>query len=700
MAYTALEKMREKNRERFGKDVGPMQPPICEGSETGMDLKSAALRFLRERCEGLRFSPEIETEEAESKQYRGTSIRPNQIPYNMEMDINRRCLEKTLESFLVTGTAENAYPVYYSFFEIFLGRYGESKRMVELLSEYEENGSSLLLKHRDHYSHSVNVFALGLALYETNARYRESFCRFYQLGEKTEAERAGFFLRFWGLTALFHDIGYPFELPFEQVLSYFEVDHQERGEGCPYLSYHGLESLTALSEEAQKHFEAVTGQRFTSIGDLLAWDIARKLGEPYSFPPEYLQDIVRDKPSEPERFGYYMDHAVFSALRLYRQLEKTLGAENLSQEHIDALTAILLHNSIFKFAIAFYKDKKLRKKPLPVSLHPLAWLLMLCDELQCWDRVAYGRNTRTEMHPMAAEFDFSDGKLSAVYFYDCEEQRKIDAYFAARQQWETAGRPKPEPRLKAYSDMVTEEENKDGKNKTENRFTADIEKIVNLGICPLHVVTSLREADRWMKHTYLSDSSFLHLYDFAVALHGRRLPEGTPTEEMERLFRSLSLEYQLSTISRARYFGRYLDAIGCFYTDRPVDYDMVTAFTPEQAAVFAPMEHERWLHEHRAMGWRFGCEYETLPLPADTEDEKHARQDLREQLRCHKMMMDGELTDERVRAHWLSLPEEEQDKDWKPFNKLLDLLREFDGLRIYRLNGEEEDVTGSGENGK
>ena len=111
-------------------------------------------------------------------------------------------------------------------------------------------------------------------------------------------------------------------------------------------------------------------------------------------------------------------------------------------------------------------------------------------------------------------------------------------------------------------------------------------------------------------------------------------------------------------------------------------------------------EYERWLHEHRAMGWRFGCEYETLPLPADTEDEKHARQDLREQLRCHKMMMDGELTDERVRAHWLSLPEEEQDKDWKPFNKLLDLLREFDGLRIYRLNGEEKDVTGSGENGK
>ena len=51
------------------------------------------------------------------------------------------------------------------------------------------------------------------------------------------------------------------------------------------------------------------------------------------------------------------------------------------------------------------------------------------------------------------------------------------------------------------------------------------------------------------------------------------------------------------------------------------------------------------------------------------------------------MMMEGEFTDEKIRAHWLSLPEEEQDKDWKPYNNLLVLLRKFDGLRIYRLDG-------------
>lgn len=82
------------------------------------------------------------------------------------------------------------------------------------------------------------------------------------------------------------------------------------------------------------------------------------------------------------------------------------------------------------------------------------------------------------------------------------------------------------------------------------------------------------------------------------------------------------------------------------------------------------------------MGWRYGTAYETLPLP---EDNRNARRALREQLRCHKLAMDGDVTDEEVRAHFFSLPEKDQDKDWKPFNSMLKLLKKFDGLRIYKL---------------
>ena len=164
--------------------------------------------------------------------------------------------------------------------------------MVELLSEYEANGSSLLMKHRDHYSHSVYVFALGLAIYETNAAYRHSFQSFYRLEDQEENRRANLFLEYWGLTALFHDIGYPFELPFEQVLSYFEVDHQERGKGSLYLAYHDVEALTGLDEAAKDRFETLYGKRFETVSALLAHDLAQKLGAVYDFSEDYLLDVL------------------------------------------------------------------------------------------------------------------------------------------------------------------------------------------------------------------------------------------------------------------------------------------------------------------------------------------------------------------------------------------------------------------------
>ena len=113
MAYTALEKMRTDNLAAYGKDVGPAQPALFGGGLERTDLKSAALRFLHERCEQLKFDAAVEKKENETGKLQGTSIKPNQIPYNMQMDLNRLCLEKSLERFIDSGVAEDAYDVYY-----------------------------------------------------------------------------------------------------------------------------------------------------------------------------------------------------------------------------------------------------------------------------------------------------------------------------------------------------------------------------------------------------------------------------------------------------------------------------------------------------------------------------------------------------------------------------------------------------------
>lgn len=676
MAYTAIETLRKKNIARFGSDPGPMQPPLYVNRRKRNNLKSAALRFLHRRCEELRFDPAKEAEENETGRFLGQSLRPGEIPWNMQMDLDRLCLEKALEAFIDSGIAEDAYVVYYCFIEIFFGQYGKSKRMVELLSEYEINGSSLLMKHRDHYSHSVYVFALGLAIYETNEAFRRSFRSFYRLEEKKENERANLFLEYWGLSSLFHDIGYPFELPFEQVLSYFEVDNQERGKNSLYLAYRSVESMTGLDEKTNDRLQELFGRRFSTASELLAFDVTEKLGESYGFSEEYMLDVIRRKPTNPEDFGYYMDHAFFSAARLCREMTRILRPEKLTAMHVDALSAIVLHNSLYKFAISFYKDRnpEKRKPPLRMELHPLAWLLMLCDELQCWDRTSYGRSSRTELHPMAARFDFSGQAISAVYSYDIAEQEKIGAYERQREEW-LADPTKKKPRLKAYSDMAGEKPD----------FTSDIERIVDTSAIPLTVRLELRRVNRTSKRTYLSESNFLHFFDFAVALHARNMPGKPSREEMEEKFSASSLEYRLSTLGRTSHFAAYLNAIGCFYTDKPVDFEMVTHFSAKDAAIFAPMEHERWVREHQGMGWRYGTDYETLPLDVPRGQEKAARAALREQLRCHKLCMNGRLTHDEIRAHFQRLPRVYRDLDWKPFNRLLELLKKFEGSRIYRL---------------
>ncbi|MCR5116583.1 MAG: hypothetical protein K6A97_03650 [Lachnospiraceae bacterium] len=671
MAYNALESMRLSNKEKYGKDLGPKQP-AANYEKDACDLKSAALRFLHERCEDLRFDEEMALQEKQNNMFLGDSIKPGQIPYNMEMDIDRLCLERELERFIDSGTTEDAFNIYYCFLEMFLGNYDKSREMIELLSEFEQNGSSLLMKHRDHYSHSVYVFALGLAIYETNKDYRDTFAKFYGFtGSDSEKKAAHCFLEYWGLTSLFHDIGYPFELPFEQVMSYFEVNKAERNKGIVYVAYHDLETLTKLSDEVKAHFKKLYGRDFDNTNELFSFDLTAKMGEAYNFTEEYMTDVLVRKPTKPDEFGYFMDHAWFSATRLLGEIIMTIGIESVTKKHIDALSSIILHNSLYKFAIAFYKSDSKRKAPLDASVHPLAWLLMICDELQCWDRTAYGRNSRTELHPMAADFDFSNGSIDAVYYYDMEEKDKIDEFTQKYNAWVAAGSNGKAPRLKAYSDMVV----------GSQPFVTDIEKIVNTSICPLTVKASMKKADRRGKHLYISVSGFLHIYDFAVALNARYKWQGKEMEvDAEQLldeFDELSLEYKLANINQAKSFDDYLGCVGCFYTDRPVDYPMLTNFTPEQVDIIAPLEHGRWVKDHRLYGWSHGDVYENS--------------DERERLRMHKYTMDGDITDKMIEEHYLALPYDEQGKDILPFETMLKLIKKFEGLRIYKIEDDDDE---------
>ena len=637
------------------------------------DLTGQALKFIDETCTNLRFDFDIEEKE-KTEGLKGTSIGKNQIPYNMEKDIDRLCFSNAITRFLKSGKKEDAFDVYYCYLEMFIGGYEKTRHMIELLSEFEENGSGLLMKHRDHYSHSVYVFIIGLAIYESNSTYRNEFKKFYNQSDDNKA--AHNFLKYWGLTSLFHDIGYPFELPFEQVASYFEVEGDDRKER-PYVAYKGLEKYLKVSDNANDKLSNIfNGKHFEDTNSLFAYLLTEKLSNVYNITYDDMKKVLTNKPIAPNDFGHFMDHAYFSCNVLFNKLFDKLDLE-LDKEFLDALTAILLHNSLYKFSVAHYKDDG--NKPFDAKLHPLAFMLMLCDELQCWDRTAYGRNSKLELHPMGCEFDFSSEEIKATYLFDDKEKCKIDEYIASYKE-------KRAKKLKAFSSMYNE--NAEGINE----FQEDIERIVNLKDIKLKVTYNIINNGFKNKKTYLSNSNFINLYNFAVILNAKYsysdMKEADKSGKLEEyildsnnfdsfasIFNNLSLEYKLSNINQAKSFDRYLNEIGCFYTDKPVDFEMVDGFSQEELLIIGPLEHKRWLEEHYEMGWTYG-------EPKDKNE--------RENKRIHKDMIPnydykGSLLEKDVLDNYNRLDKEEQDKDTEPMKYLLLMLKMFDGLRIYRI---------------
>ena len=661
MAYNALSDMKRKNRDDYGIEDSVRIPDMPHAARA---FGREALAFVRESCTDLKLDKH-DARRASLQDDDGRSASPNAIPFNMERDLDRLSFEAAIGRFLESGSREDAFDIYYCYCEIFKpfgAGYDTTGLLLEMLSEHETNASSLLMKHRDHYSHSVYVFLIGLAIYRNHEAIRAAYNAKYGLQDGPLA--ASHFLEFWGLTSLFHDIGYPFEIAHQQMKAYvcklFANNNDDYG-FAPYVSYRNMDEF-ALS-------------RLGDLNDLYARAITERLGQSYlkrAGHEEYylhhklvrtLRDrAIHENPAEKDYL--FMDHAYFSGLILAKALldrHPEIGCyDDVPEGLLDAFTAIILHNSLFKFTI-----RALLHTREPLGLHdgqPLAYLLMLCDELQCWDRASYGKGSRGGIYPFDFDIEFHDGGMTWTYFFDstfADDVVSAPAYRAVLMDGYTK-----------KSGAV-----RSGRSK----FVDDIDEIVSLADVlpsfepdvgkpdPSGAICAVLEEKKKKTGLYLSDSTYLSLYDFALALNGRYCG-ATTQDEMKRAFEEgLSLEYKLSNIAQAKGFAKQLEGIGCFYTDRPVEYGQLVAFRDDELAALAESEHGRWCAEKRAMGWDFGC--------------------------GHVKRLDGRndnVMRERTRLHhdlvpFADLPNAEQLKDSEPMLKMLDLIREFGGLSIYRM---------------
>lgn len=675
MGYNTLLKMQKKNLVDYGLENTVRIPGLPVSKRR---YGQEALAFIRDCCEDLKFDTDSSARVSLSD-LDGRSAGKDQIPYNMEKDLDRLSFEVAIGRFLASGSREDAFDIYYCYCEIFKpfgSGYDSTGILLEMLSEHEANASSLLMKHRDHYSHSVYVFLIGLAIYKNMPAVRKAYNEKYGLMDGKIA--ACHFLEYWGLTSLFHDIGYPFEISHQQMKAYVcKLDKSNNDDYgfAPYVSYRNMDEFTI--------------SRLGDLNDLFAKAIVERLSESYldrtEIEPFYakhcLRKTLRDRAvheNPAEKDYLYMDHAYFSGLILaktylarHREIERY---EQFPAEMMDAFCAIILHNSLFKFTMRGFLHTK---EPLCLSDgQPLSYLLMFCDELQCWDRASYGQNSRSGIYAFDFDMEFpADGGIRLIYYYDKTYKDKVLS-------------------AKSYKDMLYDGYIKKSGAVRRNRskFVDDIDEIIavkdvvpsfepNINLPDFSKVIGVCIEEKQKKTgLYLSDSNYLNLYDFALALNGRYAGAKTEDEMKIAFEENLSLEYKLSNIALAKGFATQLESIGCFYTDRPVDYTPVTDFQElikepgheEDLTKISIAEHERWCMEKIAMGWSYG----TAHVDAVITDDGKTKNDsvMRERTRLHHDLIE-----------YSKLEAEEHFKDSDPMEQMVELIREYDGLTIYRM---------------
>jgi len=561
------------------------------------------------------------------------------------------CFQRAILNFLNSGKKDDAFTVYFCYSEIFklFGTgYDNTQKLLETLSDHEYHSGELLVKHRDHYSHSVYVFSLGLAIYANDGKFRKEFNDFY----KIDGDAPYTFLRLWGIVSLFHDIGYPFQLAHEQIKSYLEelwvrkdkdgnpvdIDGRLLGKDevkaikarLPYVSFGNMDAFLEIEPDVNKKLVEQLGVErvFSNVNELLAYGVEKREGYDFGYLVNKLKVRVERQPN-------FMDHGYFSAVILLKRL-----FENpqfcLDMPLLDVLTAILLHNNFNKYDIE-------NAHRITLNEHPLAYLLILCDELQAWDRRAYGKNSKRKPIAWDVEFDIADNTVKAVYYF--------------------------------------EHRNENFEKIVNGKFVGDIRKFIDSDLS-INVFAETKAKDKKV-HMYASDDNFINLCDFAKAVHAS-YDEHCDKNDIEHIntdFSNLPLEFKVSNIEQAKSYAYKLELINCFYSSKDLDYPVIEDLNvntvgeidADNIGFLCREEHVRWVREKLSRGWKYGTEYKN-------SEERNKK-------KIHKDIVPYEV-----------LPQTEQSKDRLMINNIIPLLKRLgNGIKIYQYrSGRKPDLVIAG----
>lgn len=540
-----------------------------------------------------------------------------------DTQLRKICIREPILDFLKNETFDTAREVYVGFFDCYRIKLEGDTTFVDLLDtllNYEAKASTLLNKQRDHYIHSINVFVLGISIYVQNNQYADCFTQYvydkHAYAGRYDCPQEEFLFR-WGIAALFHDIGYPVEITQNQINSFmkFVTGIDSLGTPKPFIDY---ENILAFNTVEKVMYESSFAGQYEktpvdlpnidmyNANDLLTYGICRAL--PTANPAQIhvaLQNYVETM----QKRGF-VDHAYYSAvivLKWYGFLAQKSGQSPhvFFQPVLDAASAIFLHN----FYPHVLSKAPYNLPPLDAELHPIAYMLLLCDELQDWNRVAYGAEDKKKVLPHRIDIQVCPKKLEIHY--------------------ET-------------SDGALEDEFKDKKSTLFGR-TLNLQAIFPEGV---NITTTTRlcltidELIAGGEHNRagLSRPTMELLENMAKQIHAnyneaQRQANANTLPDWD----ALDDTYKYANIRAAKGVFAKIQQFGYLCRDANLPpkpgYTEVTAFPPESIELLAIQEHDSWMQSRLDDGWTYGPirdnakKIHPLLIPYDALDEPEKEKD-------------------------------------------------------------------------
>jgi hypothetical protein len=247
--------------------------------------------------------------------------------------------------------------------------------LIRALPDFESFLYSTSVKkyYRDHTEHQLRVAVLGDFLLEQDL---EQGVLLKIIAELTETDENLIKDKIWWVTGLIHDIGYPLS-KMTTAVNWSLVNQILK---CyPHLDLQVVPmEISLLNDSAQREYVAMLEEGLSKEARAL---IRRGAGfNCESVPVPEAQTFWSEEKGHPEftftsKIG--LDHGVIGAVNLL----KSLGTPEEIKENIDEYTGYLMAAQ----AIALHNFKE-RLKDFTFDENPLAFFLVLIDEMQEWGR--------------------------------------------------------------------------------------------------------------------------------------------------------------------------------------------------------------------------------------------------------------------------------------------------------------------------